>query len=261
MGDAASPRSEGVQVVARVAELLRILGAEPNGLTLAELAGRTGLPRTTTHRLLQALSAEGFVRAASEGKLRIGPALVGIALSSRRDLGHEVAPLLQRLSHSLQETVDLAVLEAGEVLFIEQVPSRRALRVVSSVGSRFPLHCTASGKALLAGLPPSAVEALLPKRLERFTEFTITNRRRLLAEIELVRTTGLAYDREEQSLGVAAIGTRVQDAAGLSAAITVVLPSARLAESEARIEAALLRTREEAQVELAAQAELDSASG
>lgn len=248
--DGAVRRSEGVQVVARIAELLRLLGSEPNGLTVSELAIRTGLPRTTTYRLMQALSDEGFVRAAAAGRLRIGPSLVGIAVASRRDLRHEVAPFLERLSHSLQETVDLAVLDAGEVLFIEQVPSRRALRVVSEVGTRFPVHCTASGKVLLAGLPMREAEELLPKRLQRFTEHTITDRRKLLAEIELVRATGLAYDREEQTLGVSAIGTLVQDAIGLAASITVVIPAARLAESEERITAALLHTRDEVKAAL-----------
>lgn len=251
MSDAAAvPRSEGVQVVTRVAELLRLLGSEPNGLTVAELATRTGLPRSTAHRLLQALSDEGFVRAAPEGRLRIGPSLVGIALASRRDLRHEVAPFLERLSHEVQETVDLAVLDAGEVLFIEQFPSPHALRVVSEVGTRLPAHCTASGKVLLAALPKSEAEALLPEPLERFTEHTITDRGQLLAEIERVRTTGVAYDREEQTLGVSAVGTLVQDAVGLSASITVVIPAARFAKSEERITAALLLIRDEAQAAL-----------
>ncbi len=238
-----APHTNGVQVIARVAGLLRLLGAEPEGLTSAELATRSGLPRTTVHRLIHALTAEGFVHALPSGELRIGTALVGIAVGSRRDLRHEVAPYLERLSHELGETVDLAVLDAGEVLFIAQVPSQRALRVVSEVGTRFPVHCTASGKALLAGLAAGEAAALLPSHLERLTKHTITSRRRLLEELQLVRSSGLAYDREEQSLGVAAVGTLVKDEVGLAAAITVVLPAARLPESQERIDAALLEVR------------------
>ena len=246
----AVPRGEGVQVVARVAELLRLLGSEPDGLAIRELTTRTGLPRSTVHRLTQALLDEGFVSVAPAGRLRIGPSLVGIAVASRRDLRHEVAHFLERLSRSLRETVDLAVLDAGEVLFIDQFQSRRALRAVSEIGIRLPLHCTASGKVLLAALPQSEVETLLPKRLERFTEHTITDHAQLLEEIERVRATDLAYDREEHTLGVSAMGILVQDAVGFSASITVVIPAARLAESEERIRVALLRTRDEVRAAL-----------
>ena len=145
---------DGVQVIARAADVLRRLAAEPRGLTLAQLSTRVSLPRTTTHRIVSALTREGFVRATPSGRLRIGPALVGLVLASRSDLRHEVGPYLERLSRDLRETVDLAVLDAGEVLFIDQHTSRRTLRIVSEIGARFPMHATANGKALLAALRP-----------------------------------------------------------------------------------------------------------
>jgi DNA-binding IclR family transcriptional regulator len=244
---AAAQRRDGVQVIARAAETLRRLAAEPDGLTLIELAGRVGLPRSTTHRIVRALSQEGFVRAAPSGKLRIGPALIGIAMSSRRDLRHEAGPFLERLSHELHETVDLAVLDGGEVLFIDQYASRRSLRVVSEIGARFPAYCTANGKALLAALPEAEMERLLPRHLKRITEHTITDRDVLLAELERARTAGIAYDREEYTIGVSAVGTVVRDAIGTVAAITVVMPAARFRGEEERVTAALLRTRDEIQ--------------
>jgi len=245
-----SKRREGVQVIARAAEMLRRLAAEPHGLTLIELSARVGLPRSTAHRIVSALAQEGFVRAAPSGRLRIGPALIGLAVASRSDLRHEVAPYLERLSHELRETVDLAVLDAGEVLFIDQYVSRRTLRIVSEIGARFPLHATANGKALLAALSPDEVFELLPKRLAATTENTITDRAVLLAELEQVRATGLAYDREEFSSGIASVGTAVRDAIGAVAAITVVVPASRFSDSEAEITAALLRTRDEIQAVL-----------
>jgi DNA-binding IclR family transcriptional regulator len=245
-----TPRREGVQVIARAAEMLRRLAAEPDGLTLVELAGRVGLPRSTAHRIVRALSQEGFVRTTPSGKLRIGPSLIGIAVSSRRDLRHEAGPFLERLCHELHETVDLAVLDGGEVLFIDQYISRRALRVVAEIGARFPLYCTANGKALLAALVTDQVERLLPRQLKAYIEHTITDRGALLRELEVVRATGLAYDREEHTVGVFAVATSVRDAAGTLAAITVVGPAARLKDDEDRIAAALARTRDEIQVVL-----------
>ncbi len=243
-------RREGVQVIARAAEMLRRLAAEPHGLTLIELSARVGLPRSTAHRIVSALAQEGFVRPAPSGKLRIGPALIGLAVSSRSDLRHEAGPYLERLSHELRETVDLAVLDAGEVLFIDQYTSRRTLRIVSEIGARFPLHATANGKALLAALSPDEVRDLLPKRLPAATENTITDREALLRELDEIRATGVARDREEYTIGIAAVGTAVRDAVGALAAVTVVVPVTRFDVGEAQITAALVRTRDEIQAVL-----------
>jgi DNA-binding IclR family transcriptional regulator len=240
-------RRDGVQVVARVAQVLRCLSSEPDGLTLSELSVRTGLARSTAHRLIAALAEEGFVEIAPHGLLFIGPALVRIVVTSGRDLRQVVAPYLERLSREVHETVDLAVLDDGHVLFIDHHTARRDLRVVAEIGARLPLHSTASGKALLAALAPDEVNRLLPKRLTRATANTITNRRALLAELAQAGATGLAYDREEQTAGIAAIGTAVRVGVGGLVAITVVLPVARLALEEKHIVAALLRLREEMQ--------------
>ena len=243
-------RREGVQVIARAAEMLRRLAAEPHGLTLIELSARVGLPRSTAHRIVRALSQEGFVRATPSGRLRIGPALVGLAVSSRNDLRHEAGPYLERLSHELRETVDLAVLDAGEVLFIDQYTSRRTLRIVAEIGARFPVYATANGKALLAALPPDEVAEVLPRRLTAITENTITDREVLLRELDEARRTGVTYDRQEHTVGIAAVGTAVRDAVGAIAAITVVVPAARFHDNEQQIRAALLSTRDEIQAVL-----------
>ncbi len=247
---AAAPRRDGVQVLARAADMLRCLAAEPDGLTLIELSSRVGLPRSTAHRIVGALAQEGFVATAPSGKLRVGPSLIGIAVSSRRDLRHEAAPYLERLSRELHETVNLAVLDGGEVLFIDQYTSRRYLRIASEIGARFPVHCTANGKALLAALPPEDMERRLPAKLEALTDNTITDRARLLAELDQVRAAGVAYDREEHALGVSAVACVVHDAVGTTAAITVVMPAARFHGHDETIAAALLHTRDEIQVVL-----------
>jgi len=157
-------RRDGVQVLSRAAQMLRRLAAEPDGLTSIELADRVGLPRSTAYRIVGTLCQEGFMRVTPSGKLRIGAGLMGIAAAGRRDLRHEAAPYLERLSHELHETVELVVLDGDEALFTNQFVSSRSLRVVAEVGDRFPLYCTACGKALLAELPHAEAERLLPKK-------------------------------------------------------------------------------------------------
>lgn len=248
--DTTSERRDGVQVLARAAEVLRQLAAAPEGLTLVELADRAGLPRTTAYRIVGALGKEGFVTTTEQGKTRIGPALVGIAASGRRDLRQEAVPFLRRLSHELHETVELVVLDGTEALFTDQFVSSRTLRVVAGVGSRFPLHCTACGKALLAALPPGEAERLLPPKLARVTPHTIVDRKALLRELEVVRATHLAHDREEHSVGVCAEAVSLHDGGGAIAAVTVVMPATRVRESEKRVASALLRTCREIQAVL-----------
>jgi len=239
-----------VQVIARAAEIIRLLGSAPDGLTLSEVARGVDLPRSTVHRIVGALEAEAFVRSESPGVLRLGPSLIGLAVGGRRDLRHEVSPYLRRLSHELGETVDLAVLEGGQVLFVDQYTSRRRLRIVSEIGARFPVHCTANGKALLAELSLEEVWRLVPEELPALTEHTITGREELLEELARVRTEGVAYDREEHTLGMSAVGAVVRDAAGSMAAVTVVAPTARFEGDEERLAAALLRAGKDMQTAL-----------
>lgn len=243
-------RRDGVQVLARAAQMLRALSSEPDGLTPIELADRVGLPRSTAYRIVGTLAGERLVRVSAGGKLHIGPGLISIATAGRRDLRHEASPYLERLSHELHETVELVVLDGGEALFTNQYVSSRSLRVVAEVGDRFPLYCTACGKALLAELPHAEALRLIPRKLQRLTPHTNVDREALLKELDLVRATGVAYDHQEHTIGISAVGAAIRDAADAVAALTVVMPAARLEGNEERVATALLRVRDEIQTAL-----------
>jgi DNA-binding IclR family transcriptional regulator len=236
-------RRDGVQVLSRAALLLRELSMAPEGLTPISLADRVGLPRSTCYRIVGALCQEGLMRLTPSGKLHIGAGLIGIAAAGRRELRHEAGPYLKRLSLELHETVELVVLDGDEALFTDQYVPQRSLRVVAEVGDRFPLYCTACGKALLAELPPAEAERLIPDPLEPLTRFTKLDRRALLEELDVVRATGVAFDHQEHTLGVSAVGAAVRDAGGSMAAITVAMPAARLENLEGRVAEELLRAR------------------
>jgi DNA-binding IclR family transcriptional regulator len=245
-------RRTGVQVLARAATILRLLAADsPGGLTFSELVTRSGLPRTTVHRIRWALEDEDFVCTdAATGRLHLGPGIMRLAMS-KRDLRTVVQPYLEQLSRELNETVDLGVLDGMHVLFLAQHPApQRSLMVVSQVGARFPAFCTASGKALLAQLPPEEMKRRLPQRLEIPARHTLVNRRNLLVELENVRATGLAFDREEHHAGICGLGVVITDIDGSSASISVPMPAARFHENPDTVTAALLRVRDEIQVAL-----------
>lgn len=220
----------GVQAIARAAHVLRALERAPEGIGLADLAATVELPKSTVHRLLAALAAEDLVELGPEGTARLGSGLVRLGAATRRGLRFRLAPVMLRLRRELDETVDLAILEGDAVTFVEQFPAPHRLRAVSGVGTSFPAHCTANGKALLAALTDEEVELLLPTRLERFTERTITSRSGLLAELREIRERGVAFDIEEHTEGICAIGAAVADPAGPAGAISVPIPTQRFAD-------------------------------
>ena len=159
----------GVQVIARAAEICRELATATDGLTTAELVERLGLSRPTVYRILRALMDEDFVRQVAAGRYAVGPAFLVIAGSSYGGLRHDMRPFMKDLSNELGETIDLAVLDSGEALFVDQFVAVQGLRVVAHMGARLPLYCTASGKALLAELSPDEAERELPETLKAYT--------------------------------------------------------------------------------------------
>jgi DNA-binding IclR family transcriptional regulator len=237
-------RRIGVQVIARAAEICRELATATDGLTTAELVERLGLSRPTVYRILRALMDEDFVRQVAAGRYAIGPAFLVIGGSSYGGLRHDLRPFMKDLSNELGETIDLAVLDSGEALFVDQYVAVQGLRVVAHMGARLPLYCTASGKALLAELSPGEAERELPETLEAYTPNTGTDRAVLLRELEEVRRTGVAYDNEEYVMGVCAVAAPIRDAVGAVGALTVEVPAHRFSGREDALTRAVLRQRD-----------------
>jgi DNA-binding IclR family transcriptional regulator len=236
------PISE-VQAITRASRILAALEASPGGLSLAQIAQRVELPRSTVHRIVKALTTERFlVPVSAAGGVRLGPRLAGLASAALGELRQQVRPHLERLSEEVNETVDLAVLDRDQVIFIDQVAAPHRLQAVSAVGARFPAHCTANGKALLSELDPEQVKALLPARLPRLTQNTVTSRARLLEELARVRRDGVAFDNQEHTAGICAIGRTIPDGAGGRAAVTIPLPALRFEDREPLLANALART-------------------
>ncbi len=238
----------GVQVIRRAAQILDALKDAPTGLSLSQVAARTGLARSTVHRLLGALELESFVVALSSGgRYRLGPAISALAAAGQRDYFLDFYPVMTRVSREVKETVDLAVLEHDHVRFAHQIAAMHRLRAVSSVGAMFPAHCTANGKALLAELPDDQIRRLLPERLDQLTPNTISDREDLILSLETIRETGIALDLEEHPLGIAAVGVALSDSEGHTVAITVPMPAQRFYGNEEATAKALLSAKREFQ--------------
>jgi DNA-binding IclR family transcriptional regulator len=235
----------GVQVISRAADILRALEEENDGLSLGEIADRVSLARSTVQRIVKALSDEEFLMPASNrGRVKLGPGLVRLGSAANLEITQIAKPAMQELSRMLGETVDLSTLRQASAVFVAQVGGSQRLAAISRVGTVFPLHSTANGKAVLACLDPARRRELLAGPLHRDTRRSVTDAEELEREIRRVLKTGLAYDLEEHTDGICAVATAFLDAAGSPYALSVPVPRPRFDQLRKACEEGLLRTRD-----------------
>ncbi|WP_420714688.1 IclR family transcriptional regulator [Mycobacterium sp. Aquia_213] len=221
--------------------MLRLLQAHPGGLNQAEIGERLGMARSTVSRILNALDDEGLVASrAARGRYRLGPEIARMASTVRRSVVVDLHPFIEELSRELEETVDLSILDGDRATFVDQVVSPHRLRAISAVGESFPLHCCANGKALLASLAPEEQARAVPSRLARLTANTITTPAALHKELERIRVEGIAYDHEEHSEGICAVGAVLKGVSDQKVAVSVPVPSQRFYRRETELAQALL---------------------
>ena len=241
-----SSGGRGIQVIARAANILRLLEDRPEGLTLAEIARDAGLARSTVQRILAALAAEDFVVEAQPGRgARIGPGLARLAASLASNVTELLHARLVALRDEFGETVDLSILSGGSAVFIDQIPGRQRLVALSAVGQRFPLHCTANGKAMLACYPPEQAAALIDKSVASHPSHPLADHDKLLRELAAVRRTHLGFDLGEHDASIGAVGVAVFDSFGRAVAVSIPVPWSRFAKRREVLAIALKHFRRE----------------
>jgi IclR family transcriptional regulator, acetate operon repressor len=219
------PTETGTQAIDRAAQLLvRVVeSAEPLGI--GELAAHSGLPKSTTSRLVSALERQGLVQRFGDTRtLRPGPVLLRFAhRDGNRSLVELAGPVLDLLAAETRETINLAVPSPLGVEHVAQRDSVHFVGVTNWVGRRIPHHVAANGKVFLAyGSVP------VPERLEAFTPHTIISREALAHELGRIRAAGYASAINELELGLAAVAAPVRAGGAVIAALSISGPDARL---------------------------------
>jgi IclR family acetate operon transcriptional repressor len=196
---------------------LRVLeaAAVPDGPhRLADIAARAAVGKPSTHRLLVMLVADGYLTADGGGRYGVGPRLRAFAAQVSAHGPQDIARLLQDLRRVVGgHTVHLALRSGDHATYIHKIDSDQPYQMASRVGMSIPLHCTAIGKCILAYLPSSELDDViatggLPVR----TPATITDRRRLDAELAFIRDRGYAVDDEENESTIRCVAAPVFDA-------------------------------------------------
>jgi len=226
-------KPDRVPPLLRAFDLLERLARAGEPVTLAGLTQEAGLPKPTTHRLLAMLVDAGLAAREPDGRRFVpGPRAARFALDALLS-GAARAPrhaILARLAAEIGETVNLTMLDGVDVVYLDRVEAAWPLRMTLQPGSRVPLHCTASGKLLLALLPAARRERIVAALdLARHTGRTIVDRRRLAAELARVRRERLATDDEEYLAGLVCVAVPVATPSGrVVASVAVHAPVARM---------------------------------
>jgi len=231
----ASPTAYKVQVLDRAVQILDVLAAAKSPLGPADLASAVGMHRSTVHRLLQVLERHRLIRKETEdAKYALGMRLfeLGTQVVTQVDLARRAVPFLRRLADATNETAHICVRSGSDMVSIANVEGPWALRAPASVGRRTPIHCTSTGKALVACLSDPDVDHLLTHlTLTRYTPRTIVTPAALQTELARVRTQRYAIDNEELEEGMRCIGVAVYNHAGRAiAGLSVAGPVFRLTD-------------------------------
>ncbi|MGE5557771.1 MAG: IclR family transcriptional regulator [Bacillota bacterium] len=229
-------RRNTVQAVERALDILSVLAETGgDGISVSELAGKVDLKLSTTHRLLQTMMKKLFVdKDPRTGFYKIGSRTMGLGNSAMRslDLRSVARPLLEELTSKTGETTNLAILDRGEVVYIDQIESTNMIivKMFAKPGSRGPAYCTGSGKVLLAYLPSDEQKEIIKNiKFVKFTPETIDSPDHLYKELSRVCEEGYALDLGERDEGVRCVAAPVRSYDGkVEAAVSLSGPAMRL---------------------------------
>jgi DNA-binding IclR family transcriptional regulator len=222
-----------VKSAERVLDIVEVLSAEPNGLTYTALLRTLHWPKSSLHELLIVLSERGYIEFDPDERtytLGIRMWESGQAYLRHRNLTQAAGTIMDGIVRSINETVQLAVLDGLENVYLAKVDCSHPFRLQSDVGKRLYAHATGLGKVLLAHLSAEELAARLQGRtLPRFTANTIANEGALLHELATIRERGFAVDNQEYTLGLRCVAVPVGDHSGrVIAAMSVSVPIMRI---------------------------------
>jgi len=238
-------RDPYIALIGKVLTVLEALRDGDEALTLQDLTVRTGLVKSSIHRILHSLKRHGYVEQEGPGgPYRLGVRFLSLArgFASGMQLIRVARPYLRELRDRFDESAYLAIPQSDHCVFVDVQETHRDLRLIGPLGAVVHYHATAAGKAIAAFLPPAVRSALLEEiRLVRLTPHTLTRRKAVAQEWAKVRRLGYAVNDEETIVGAVFIAAPFFDAASaVSGSITIGIPKARVSDRLRRSVAAHL---------------------
>ncbi|ATU95768.1 IclR family transcriptional regulator [Phyllobacterium zundukense] len=228
----AGAEAAGTGTLGKAIAVLDIIAASPQPLRFTDVLRLTDQPRGTLHRQISNLIEEGLLTVNRDHSYGLGLRLLQFASKAwaSNQFRSIAEPHIRKLHEATGETVHLGVLRGTEVIYVDKIESRQNIRMVSQIGNTAPAWCTGVGKAALSALANDELQARVTRIVfKRFTPNTIGDSRGLLDEIELIRTEGNAYDREEHETGICCVAAPIHSAdRQLIAGVSVTGPAYRI---------------------------------
>lgn len=222
-----------INSIIRASNILRCFSGEKTHFKISQIAHQLQLDRSTTYRILLSLEKCGFVekdKKTGEYSLGVATFETGNIYLRRMDFIQISKPIMAGLALEVQETVHLAVLSDTEIVYVDKVDSPRTLGVMSKIGQRAPVYCTALGKVLLAHQPNDELSRIVQQiKLKPFTRNTISSKKKLVEELRKIRKQGYALDQKEYEQDVECIGAPIRNHLGNTiAAISISGPQRKI---------------------------------
>ena len=224
---------DAVKSVTKLLDIIEHLGASRRPVSVSDVARATGFNVSTAFRLLQTLTARGYVeQEAGHRGYVLGPRFfqLGSAYLKGSDLATLARPHLEVLRDEVGETVYLVIFSQGEIVLLCKADGQHVVSASIRSAEREPAYCTATGKVLLSGLPPEDLARYMASvKLRAYTPQTIGTKPRLLSELEAVREKGFALDMEEFVANLCCVSVPVRDPHDglVAAAISMAMPKSR----------------------------------
>lgn len=219
-------------VTSRALAVLAAFEGSSGALSAARIAQRSGLPLSTTYRLIHELESWGGLERSADGKYQIGMRIWELGQLAGRRLRDRARPFLQDLFDLTHENIHMAVREGTQTLYVDKIYGSRKMPRISRVGSRLPLHATAVGRVLLAAQPTWFIDAYLERELEAPTPMTVTDPEQLREAIMQVRQDGYSITIEQMRVGQFSLALPVIVNAETVAAVGMVLDKAKVSEAK-----------------------------
>lgn len=222
-------RPAGPSVTSRVLDILDAFDVDHRSMSLSELSRRSGLPLTTSHRLINELVARRILERTEDRRFHIGLRLWEISALApvNHDIRDVALPYLEDLYEATHENVQLAILDGDDAVYLERLSGRDSVHVVTRTGSRLPVHASGVGLVLLAHAPHDRREQILATALRRYTKYTITDPRRLRRILADVRSQGYAISDRQIELVSTSVAAPVRGAHGDVVAALSIVAAAR----------------------------------
>lgn len=218
----------GIQSVNRAFAIMELFDDRRPALGVSDIAELTGLNRSTCYRFCQTLKSIGYLEEVDRRRFRPGLKAISLARAAlgSRELPELALPYLQQLRDAVKEAVNMSLLDGTEIVYVARILSDHLITLRLYVGSRLPAYATSMGRAILAYLPEAEADAILVKSdLRPVTDRTITDRRRLKAELQRIKARGYAINDQEMAIGLRGVAAPILSSSGRPvAAINLSIP-------------------------------------